>query len=204
MTDMIETPNLRNAREDLLYIRKTIEAAGQFTAVPGKCLMGAGIVALAGVVFNILVTGAPWERRSSLPLALNTWGAVLAISVAIVSAGIYRKARQTGTRIQAPLLWKLLWSLCPSLFVGGIVTSLAVRAHELQWLPAIWLGCYGAAVTNGGQVSVVPVRTMGCCFLLAAVGAASSSPELGLAWLAVGFGWLHVIFGAYIARRHNG
>lgn len=201
---MIQTPNLQTARENLLYIRRTIEAAGQFTAVPGKCLIAAGIVALAGVAFNFLVTGAPWDGQASLPLALNAWGAVLGISVAIVSVGIYRKARQTQTRIQAPLLRKLLWSLCPALFVGGILTNLAVGGHHLEWLPTIWLGCYGAAVTNGGQVSVAPVRYMGCCFLLVAAGAAATSPQLGLAWLAAGFGWLHLVYGAYIAWRHNG
>jgi hypothetical protein len=45
---------------------------------------------------------------------------------------------------------------------------------------------------------------MGLCFLLAAAGAALTPPEAGLAWLVLGFGWLHVLFGAYIARRHNG
>jgi hypothetical protein len=201
---MMETPNLQTARENLLYIRRTLEAAGQFTAVPGKCLVAAGIAAMAGVGLNSLVTGAPWDRNASLVSALNTWGAVLGISLAIVSIGIYRKARQTQIRIQAPLLRKLLWSLCPALFVGGILTNLAVRTHNLEWLPTIWLGCYGAAVANGGQVSVPPVRYMGCIFLLAALGAAATSSDMGLIWLAAGFGWLHILFGAYIAWRHNG
>ena len=201
---MIETPNLQTAREHLLYIRQTLEAAGQFTAVPGKCLVVAGMAALSGVLFNLMVTRAPWEPTASLPLALNTWAVVLGVSVAIVSAGIYYKSRQTRTRIQAPLLRKLLWSLCPALFVGGILTSLAVRTNNLAWLPTIWLGCYGAAVTNGGQVSVPAVRTMGCCFLAAAMGAAITPPRLGLTWLALGFGWLHLVFGIYIARRHHG
>jgi len=201
---MIETPNLQTAREHLLYIRQTLEAAGQFTAVPGKCLVAAGMAALAGVLFNIMVTGAPWDRHAILPTALNAWAMVLGVSVAIVSAGIYYKSRQTGTRIQAPLLRKLLWSLCPALFVGGILTSLAVRTDNLSWLPTVWLGCYGAAVTNGGQVSVPAVRYMGCCFLAVALGAACSPPSLGLTWLALGFGWLHLVFGIYIARRHHG
>ncbi len=200
----METPNLQTARENLLYIRRTLEAAGQFTAVPGKCLMAAGVVALVGVGLNSMITGAPWDGNASLAAALDTWGAVLGISLAIVSIGIYHKARQTRTRIQAPLLRKLLWSLCPALFVGGILTNLAVRTHNLEWLPTIWLGCYGAAVTNGGQVSVPPVRYMGCCFLVAALGATATSADMGLAWLAVGFGWLHLVFGAYIAWRHNG
>jgi hypothetical protein len=53
-------------------------------------------------------------------------------------------------------------------------------------------------------VSVAPVRYMGLCFLLAAAGAALSPGEAGLAWLALGFGWMHIVYGAFIARRHNG
>ncbi len=201
---MIERPSVHSAREDLIYIRKTLEAAGQFTAVPGKCLMAAGVIALAGVAFNALYTGAPWTAGVRQVEALETWGVVLGLSLGIVSYGIYRKTHQTGTSIQFPLVRKLLWSLCPALFVGAILTDLAVRTHNLDWLPAIWLGCYGAAVTNGGQVSVAPVRYMGVSFLLAAAGAGLSPHGMGLTWLAIGFGWLHLVYGAYIAWRHNG
>jgi hypothetical protein len=201
---MMEPPTLETAREHLVYIRRTLEAAGQFTAVPGKCLVAAGAIALGGVAVNALITGAPWTPGPSSSLALDTWGVVLGVSVAIVSYGIYRKSQQMAMPIQAPLVRKLLWSLCPALFVGGLLTSIAVRSGNMSWLPAVWLGCYGAAVTNGGQVSVAPVRYMGLFFLVAAAGAAVSPPGMGLTWLAVGFGWLHLVFGAYIAWRHNG
>jgi len=201
---MVDPSSAQTVRENLLYIRKTLEAAGQITAVPGRCLIIAGFLSIAGALFNAFITGAPWEAGPYPQLALATWGIILAISLVVVSIGIYRKSRQTCTPIQPPLLRKLLWSLCPALFVGGLLTNLAVRSHHLDWLPVIWLGCYGAAVTNGGQVSVAPVRYMGLSFLLAAGAAALSPPEAGLAWLALGFGWLHLVYGAYIARRHNG
>ncbi len=201
---MIERPTMETARENLIYIRRTLEAAGQFTAVPGKCLMAAGIVALAGVSVNAFITGAPWNRWPSPELSLDIWGIVLGISLAMVSFGIYRKAQQLGTPLRAPLVRKLLWGLCPALFVGGLLTNVAVRTRSLEWLPVIWLGCYGAAVTNGGQVSVAPVRYLGLCLLMAAAGSAASPSYLGLLWLAIGFGWLHLVFGAYIAWRHNG
>jgi hypothetical protein len=201
---MIDPPAVQSARENLLYIRKTLEAAGQFTAVPGKCLIAAGCISIAGAVFNGFVTGAPWSHGRYVHLALATWGVVLILSVAIVSIGIYRKSLQMCAPIRPPLLRKLLWSLCPSLFVGALLTNLTVRTDHLEWLPVVWLGCYGAAVTNGGQVSVAPVRYMGLSFLLAAAGAALSPQGAGLVWLALGFGWLHLIYGAYIARRHNG
>jgi hypothetical protein len=201
---MAELPSVQSAQENLLYIRRTLEAAGQLTAVPGKCLIAAGFIAMAGAVLNGLVTGAPWRPGPYRQTALAVWGVVLCLSVAIVWLGIYRKSLQMQTPIQLPLVRKLLWSLCPALFVGGMLTHLAVRSNHLEWLPVIWLGCYGAAVTNGGQVSVAPVRYMGVSFLVAAGGAALSPESMGLAWLALGFGWLHIIYGAYIARRHNG
>ena len=200
----VEPPNPQSAREDLLYIRRTLEAAGQLTAVPGKGLMAAGFIAIAGAVFNGYVTGAPWAPGPHPQMALATWGVVLGVSLAIVCYGIYRKSLQLSTPIQPALLRKLLWSLCPALFVGGLLTHLAAHSNNLGWLPVIWLGCYGAAVTNGGQVSVAPVRYMGLSFLVVAGAAALSPQGAGLAWLALGFGWLHVVYGAYIAWRHNG
>jgi hypothetical protein len=201
---MVDPSSAQLARENLLYIRKTLEAAGQLTAVPGKELIAAGFISIAGALVNEFITGAPWSSGSNQHMALATWGVVLCLSVAVVSFGIYRKSLSMRTPIQPPLLRKLLWGLCPALFVGGLLTSLAAHTGNLDWLPVIWLGCYGAAVANGGQVSVAPVRYMGVCFLLAAGGAAISPRGAGLAWLVIGFGWLHLIYGAYIARRHNG
>ncbi len=201
---MVDPASAQYARENLLYIRKTLEVAGQITAVPGRCLIAIGIIAIAGALVNAFVTGPPWDPGLNPFYALLTWGIVLGLSLVIVCLGIYRKSLHISVPIKPPLLRKLLWSLCPSLFVGGLLTSVAARTGNLGWLPVIWLGSYGAAVTNGGQVSVSPVRYMGVCFLLAAGGAALTPQGVGLAWLALGFGWLHIIFGAYIARRHNG
>ncbi|NWG14309.1 MAG: hypothetical protein HXY20_12325 [Acidobacteria bacterium] len=194
----------RGAREDLLYIRRTLEAAERFTAVPGKSLMAAGVVALAGVAANAHLTGAPWSQWPPPAQALDVWGLVLAVSLAIVSFGIHGKAARVHGPLKGALLRKLLWSFCPALFVGALLTSLSIRYQSLGCLPAIWLGCYGAAVANGGQVSVPPVRYMGLSFIAAAAGAALTSPSMGLAWLGMGFGWLHVVFGAYIAWRYHG
>jgi hypothetical protein len=201
---VVEPSSMELAHENLQYIRKTLDAAGRFTAVPGKGMIAAGCAALAGVAGNLLFTGTPWSGGPRVQNALEIWGGVLIVSLAIISYGIYRKARQTRTRLQPPLVRKLLWSLCPALFVGAILTHLAVRTQNLGWLPAIWLGCYGAAITNGGLVSVAPVRYLGLALLAVAAGATLTPQYLGLIWLAIGFGWLHLVFGAYIAWRHNG
>jgi hypothetical protein len=200
---MMEKGGIQKAQENLLYIRQTLEAAGQLTAVPGWSLMAAGIVALAGAAVNAFLTGPPWNPSADIRYSLGVWGIVLLISLNICFFGIFRQSRKMSTPIHPPLLRKLLWSLCPSLFIGAILTTLAIEHLRMELLPVIWLGCYGAAVTNSGMVSVAPVRYMGVCFLLAAAGAALSPAEMGLAWIAVGFGWLHIVYGVYIARRYN-
>ena len=116
---MVDPQSAQAVRENLLYIRKTLEAAGQITAVPGWGLLAAGILSVAGAAFNAFVTGAPWSPGPYPHLALATWSVVLCVSVAIVAFGMYRKSRQTCAPIQPPLLRKLLWSLCPALFVPG-------------------------------------------------------------------------------------
>jgi hypothetical protein len=201
---MMEPINAQTARENLLYIRKTLEAAGQVTAIPGKGLMAAGFLALLASAFNAFFTGVPWSHSPYPRAALGVWGAVLVASIGIIAYGMYRKSLKMCTPISPALLRKLLWSLCPALFAGALLTALSMKTLHLDWIPVIWLSCYGAAVAGGGQFSVAPVRFMGFCFLLSALGAVFSFPGAGLAWLAISFGWLHLVFGAYIARRHNG
>ncbi len=201
---MLDMEGREGARENLLYIRRTLEAAERFTAVPGRSLMAAGAVALLGVAANAHLTGAPWSQWPPPARALDVWGLVLAVSLAIVSFGIHGKAGRVRSPLQGALLRKLLWSFCPALFVGALLTNLAIQYQNLAFLPSIWLGCYGAAVTNGGQVSVPPVRYMGLSFLAVAAAAALTAPSMGLAWLGIGFGWLHLVFGAYIAWRYHG
>ncbi len=98
----------RGAREDLLYIRRTLEAAERFTAVSGKSLMAAGAAALAGVAANAQLTGAPWSQWPPPAHALDVWGLVLAVSLAIVAFGIHAKAARVRTPLQGALLRKLL------------------------------------------------------------------------------------------------
>ncbi|MEJ2111545.1 MAG: hypothetical protein P8Z37_16870, partial [Acidobacteriota bacterium] len=181
---MMEKYGMQEAQENLLYIRQTLEAAGQLTAVPGRSLIAAGILALAGAAVNGYITGPPWNPSVDARFSLAVWGGVLLISLKIVLFGIYRQSKKMHTPLRPPLVRKLLWSLCPSLFAGALFTGFALQTARLEWLPVIWLGCYGAAVTSSGSLSVAPVRYMGLSFLITALAAAVSSQRMGLAWIA--------------------
>ena len=95
-------------------------------------------------------------------------------------------------------------SFAPPIFVGAILTVVLARAELLGLLPGVWLLLYGTAVVCAGTFSARIVPFMGVLFLFLGAIAIFSSGLVANVCLGVGFGGLHVVFGAIIARNHGG
>src|SRR6185295_15557052 len=91
-------------------------------------------------------------------------------------------------------------ALVPPLAAGALLTFALFRAGHADFLPGIWLLLYGAGVVGAGAFSIRAVRVMGLVFMALGAGALLSPPEWGDAWMAAGFGAVHVLFGVWIAR----
>jgi hypothetical protein len=119
-----------------------------------------------------------------------------------------RKARAAGLPMWNAPARKFLFSFLPPLIAGAALTLVLGQAGVWSAIPGVWLMLYGAGVIAGGAFSVPVVPVMGACFLATGVLAAFSpvfTPMIGPDfWLGFGFGALHVIFGAVIARRYGG
>ena len=79
-----------------------------------------------------------------------------------------------------------------------------VQSSRLEEVAGVWLLLYGTAVVTGGAFSIRIVPLMGLCFMVLGAVALFCPVSWGNAFLACGFGGLHMIFGSVIARKYGG
>ena len=186
----------QHAMDNLRYIRRTLERAGEFTAVPGIGGMLMGSTALVAAWIAGPGTGSPrW---------LIVWlaEAVLALLIGIAAAAHKSK------RVRIPLLSgpgrKFVAAFAPAMLTGGVLTLVLFRHGVAGLLPGVWLLLYGTGVLSGGGASVRVVPAMGGLFMLAGAAALFLPAAWGNLFLAAGFGGLHIIFGTIIAVKYGG
>jgi len=190
------TPAPTRAIEDLRFIRRTMENAVSFTAVPGWGGVGMGVTALA--------TAAMAPPPARVRAWLITWLAGALLAIALGALGIYWKAGRAGTPVLTQPGRKFLLSFLPPVVAAGMISVMLSGAGLARMLPGVWLLLYGVAVISAGTFSVKVVPVMGVCFMLVGVAALFSPAAWGNGVMAVGFGGLHLLFGMIIARRYGG
>jgi len=183
------------AIDDLQYIRRTMERSSAFTAVSGGALVLMGAVALVAWGLTRSVDPNTW---------VTIWMVSAVVAVGIATVATARKAHEVGEPLLQGPGKKLILGVLPALLVGGLLTFPLHGAGQTALLPGVWLSLYGTAVTSGGVFSVRTIPVMGLCFLALGAGALLAPAAWGGAFMAAGFGGLHVIFGLVVARRHGG
>lgn len=204
----------RRAEAQLRYIRDTMARTAEFTAVPGWGGVAMGTVGLgAAALAAVQPTASGW---------LRVWAAAALVGFAVGAWATARKAQRHGVPLLSGQGRKFVLGLAPGLF-AGLVLTLAVYGFDggatgehlvrpggaeatasLRLLPGLWLLLYGMGVISAGMFSIRPVLLMGAAFLLVGTLALLSPAAWATAWMAVGFGGLHLAFGLLLARRHGG
>ena len=184
------------AIQNLQYIRETMERAGSFTAVPGWGGFWMGVTAL-GAAFIA-------SRQSTVESWLGTWIAEGFFAIALGALAMKRKADSGHVPLLSAPARKFVLSFAPPLLVGALLTVILFRAGLPGAIPGTWLLLYGTGIVTGGAFSVRVVPMMGLCFMLLGAVALFFPLAWGTAFLAAGFGGLHLIFGIIIARRFGG
>ncbi|MEP6961919.1 MAG: hypothetical protein ABI995_07570 [Acidobacteriota bacterium] len=194
-------PMHAHAIDNLRFIRETMERAGSFTAVPGWGGVVMGTTALVAAAFA--------SHQTSREIWLAIWMLEGALAIGVGMLAMWRKAASAGMPFWSAPARKFLFSFLPPLIAGAVLTLALWRAGAVAAIPGVWLMLYGAGVITGGTFSVPAIPVMGACFLAEGALASLLLPSAASmvwadVWLGAGFGGLHIVFGAIVARRYGG
>ena len=198
------TPDALHAQalDDLRFIRRTMEGAASFTALSGWGVVAIGVTAFAAAYAASLAQRA--DTGGSHRIWMLVWLIEAIIGVAIGVGTTARKARRAQVPLFARPGRKFALTFATPMAAGAILTIPLYYGGMAVVLPGMWLLLYGTAFATAGAFSVSTVPVMGLCFMLAGTAALAAPASLGNVFMAIGFGALHVVFGALIARKHGG
>ena len=194
---LMSSPALRDrAVENLSFIRTTMERSSAFTAVPGWGQVAMGATAL-------VAAWAAAQQPGNLGWLL-VWLGEGIVALAIGGGTLVRKAHVVNSPLLSGPGRRFVLAFLPPIAVGGLLTFGLYFAQVQRLIPGTWLLMYGTGVITGGAFSVRIVPVMGLAFLALGAAALFGPQSWGNWYLAAGFGGLHIVFGAVIARRHGG
>jgi hypothetical protein len=185
-----------HAADNLRFIRDTMSKAGQFTAVPG---WGGVLVGATAVV-----TAAAAARAGGRTAWIAWWLAEAVVAVAIAVITMSRKARRLDLPLLAAPAKRFAFAYVPPLGAGAVLTAVFVTNGLSTRLPGCWLLLYGVAIATAGTLSVRVVQILGVVFMAFGAASFAAPAAYGDAFMAAGFGGLHILFGLIIARNHGG
>ncbi len=184
------------AMDNLQFIRETMERSTSFTAVPGY---GGVFMGLTAIAASIIANQQPLVKDW-----LTVWLVEAILAFAIGLFGMWQKSKISKTPLNSAPARKFVLSFLPPLICAVILTFGLWRFSFFEAIIPSWLLLYGAAVITGGSFSVRVVPVMGWCFIVLGTIAFAVPTSFGNLLMGLGFGVLHIIFGAIIARRFGG
>ncbi|MDP5168877.1 MAG: hypothetical protein NWR72_01425 [Bacteroidia bacterium] len=200
--------------KDLAEIRQIMEQSTRFLSLSGLSGVSAGIIALIGAWFtNIYLI--EWELEAAFSSMMGVevrynhlWDlvgiALLILVAAGASASIFtiRRSKKQGVKIWNKPARRMALNLMIPLVVGAIFcVEMAWHGMALLVAPAT-LVFYGLALLNAGKYTLQEIRLLGISEIILGL-IAGVIPGYGIEFWALGFGVLHIVYGALMYFKYE-
>lgn len=205
-----------NPSDDIQAIRDIMERSSRFLSLSGLSGIFAGICALIGAAvawFVILDSGhVKYDEYMQGLDGASTYGirfymaldAVLVLVLAILGAVYfsYRKARKAGQQIWTVSSRRLIGHLLIPLVTGGVFTAILVYRNNLDLVASVMLIFYGLSLVNAGKFTLGEIHYLGLTEIALGI-LAGVFIDYGVIFWAVGFGLMHIIYGAVMYYKYE-
>jgi hypothetical protein len=202
----------RSYQEDIESIRKLMERSVKFISLSGLSGIASGAYALIGAGIAAYVLNYPLSRSGFVEAerADNS----LALKVALIAGGVLaaslvtgywlsaRKSKRLGAKIWDASAKRLFINLAVPLVTGGIFIGLLWTRGHVEMIAPVSLIFYGLALINASPNVYEEVRYVGYSEILIGLIAAAW-PGYGLLFWAIGFGVVHILYGAVMYKKYD-
>jgi hypothetical protein len=203
---------MNNPEKDIEAIRSLMERSVKFLSLSGLSGILSGIYATAGAIiayFLIYYPRSPFQYRIESIQQTEIILQLIIVAVAVLAASLAtgywlsnRKAKRSNMEIWTPTSERLFLNLAIPLVTGGLfIIILLAHGHFGVAAPASLI-FYGLALINASDNLFDEVRYLG--YSEVGVGLICAAlPGYGLLFWFVGFGLLHIIYGALMHKKYD-
>lgn len=194
---------------DIAEIRSMMERSSKFLSLSGWAGILAGIYALSGayIAYAFFQFNPDEITYSNVELVNLPKVVLLAIIILILTIGTAvflsrQKANKRGENLWNPTAKRLLISMAVPLVTGGLLILILISQGLIGLIAPFTLLFYGLALYNASRYTYQDLKTLGLIEIsLGIIG--SYYVEYGLAFWAIGFGLMHIIYGIYLHYKYE-
>lgn len=203
-------------------IKQMMERSSRFISLSGWSGISAGVCALVGAWFaNDVISRSRYAADNDRAVNHNyaTDGslsvhdfignklmiiAAITFIAALVSAFIftYARSRRNNTAIWGPTSRRLLVNVCIPMIAGGAYLLKLIHVGSYGLIAPGCLLFYGLALLNGSKYTLGEIRYLGYCEIILGI-VSCWFIGWGLYFWAVGFGLLHIAYGAVMLNKYE-
>lgn len=203
--------NKTNYLKDIAEIRDIMQRSSRFISLSGLSGVLAGIYALAGAYFAYSLLYHVDEAfnyktlEGGYSISLQLVGIAVVVLIASIATCIWlttRKARKNSLPVWDRQAKRLLVNLFIPLATGGILCLVLLNKGYIGIVAPLTLIFYGLALVNASKYTYSEIRSLGLMEILLGL-TASHWIGFGLLFWAVGFGILHIVYGAWMYYNYE-
>lgn len=211
----------QNHHLDTLHdIKQMMERSSRFISLSGLSGIAAGICALIGAWFaHGIIDGNRLSvanlkhvtRRSNDTITLKDWMGNSLVQIAIITfiASLvlafiftYLRSKKTNTPIWGHTAKRLMINVMVPMIAGGIYLLKLIENEAYGYIAPGCLIFYGLAVLNASKYTLSETRLLGYSEILLGI-ISLWFIEYGIYFWAIGFGVLHIFYGALMWWKYE-
>lgn len=198
---------------DIAEIRSMMERSSKFLSLSGLAGVMAGIYSLAGVWIAYYLYGfnpnqivySPLSSDNLSPDLTNVIFIAIVVLILAIGTAIFlsiKKADKRGEKVWNATSRRLVVNMAVPLVAGGILILVLLSKDLIGLIAPLTLIFYGLALYGAGQFTYGDVKIMG--IVQVGLGLISSwFVEYSILIWAIGFGFVHIIYGIYMHLRYE-